>query len=311
MNRALSLLGAPSNLGLKPYPDGRARGVIRAPRVLREQGLVERLGARDLGDVEAPAYADFERPPGGTRNEPQIAEHARALAARVSEATRDGDFLLILGGDCSILLGTLLGLRERGRCGLAFVDAHCDFALPSISATGGAAGMDLALAVGRGGILARLGGETPLLREEDAVVLARKDEADEPFYGPDSLRKSAVRDIPWERVRREGGGAAAAAALETLARPELDGFWIHVDADVLDPEVMPAVDSPEPGGPGIDELAALLAPLARHPRALGLQLTVYDPEQDPDRVCAARLVDLFEKVLSHLFTFNAGSPSRV
>jgi arginase len=70
-----------------------------------------------------------------------------------------------------------------------------------------------------------------------------------------------------------------------------------VDADVLNPRVMPAVDSPEPGGPGIDELAALLVRLAVHPRALGMQLTLYDPSLDPDWSCAVRLVTLLETLL--------------
>jgi arginase len=70
-----------------------------------------------------------------------------------------------------------------------------------------------------------------------------------------------------------------------------------VDADVLDPVVMPAVGSPEPGGPGIDELAALLAPLVSHPNALGMALTLYDPSLDPDRSSAARLVGLLESSL--------------
>ena len=89
------------------------------------------------------------------------------------------------------------------------------------------------------------------------------------------------------------------AALQRLERPPLDGFWIHVDADVLDPRVMPAVDSPEPGGPDVDKLAALVAPLVRHPRALGLQLTIYDPALDADRSCARRLVAFLETVLAN------------
>jgi arginase len=273
--------------------------VDQAPRIYRELGLVERLGARDLGDVEAPPYRDFERPAGGTRNEEEIAVYSRALAGRTAAAIEDGGFALILGGDCSILLGTLLGLHTRGPCGLAFVDGHYDFATPVISGTGGAAGMDLALAVGRGGVLARLAGPAPLVREGDVAAIGHKD-PDELLYGPHSLRHSAVLDLPYETVRDLGTAAAAASALERLARPDLKGFWIHVDADVLDPAVMPAVDSPEPGGLGLDDLAALLTPLARHPRALGLQVTVYDPGLDPDRVCAKRLVDLFERVFTEI-----------
>jgi arginase len=295
--KTLAILGAPSNLGLKPYDDGRPRQVNEAPRVYRELGLIERLGARDLGDVAAPPYADFNRPPGGTRNEAAIAGYSRSLAERVAVAGEGEDFLIVLGGDCSILLGTLLGLRSRGPCGLAFVDGHCDFATPDVSGTGGVAGMDLALAVGRGGMLSRLAGPDPLVREGDVVAIGHKD-PEEPRYGPHSLSDSAVLDLPYEDVRGRGMAWAAATALERLDRPDLQGFWIHVDADVLDPAVMPAVDSPEPDGLGIAELAALLVPLARHPRALGLQVTVYDPGLDPDRACAARLVDLFERVFN-------------
>ena len=73
---------------------------------------------------------------------------------------------------------------------------------------------------------------------------------------------------------------------------------ILVDADVLDPLVMPAVGSPEPGGPGFDELAALLGPLVGHPKALGMALTLYDPSLDQDRSCAERLVTLLARLLA-------------
>ena len=73
----------------------------------------------------------------------------------------------------------------------------------------------------------------------------------------------------------------------------------HLDADVLGARVMPAVDSPEPGGPDVEQVAALLAQIPRHPKALGLQLTIYDPALDPDGVCAGRLVTLLDKALAH------------
>ncbi|MFP5285336.1 MAG: arginase family protein, partial [Thermoanaerobaculia bacterium] len=96
-----------------------------------------------------------------------------------------------------------------------------------------------------------------------------------------------VLDLPAEAVE---------AALARIARPELDGFWIHVDVDVLDPALMPAVDSPEPGGLSLEGLARLLAPLVRHPKALGMEVTIYDPELDPDRTAGSRLVDLLGEV---------------
>ncbi len=288
MNRGLSLLGAVTNLGLKPYDeDGRARGLDQAPRVLRELGVVARVGAADRGDVVAEPYRDFVRPSGRVRNDEEIARHSHALADAVEAATRDGDFLLLLGGDCSILLGALLGFRRRGSCALAFLDGHADFATPATSYTGAAAGMDLALAVGRGDSpLARLG-DGPLVAEEDAVVIGRRDHVEDPLFGDGAVGYSNVLDLA-------AGNGAAATALERIGRKD---FFIHLDVDILDSTLMPAVDSPQPGGLEPDELVALLRPLVHHPRALGLEVTIYDPALDGNRVWGRLLVDVLERVL--------------
>ena len=299
MRHSVAVVGAPSSIGLRPDEQtGEAQHVDRAPGILRGLGLVERLGASDLGDVAPPPYQDFTRPPGRARNEVGVATYSRSLADRVAAGIDDGRFVAVLGGDCSIVLGCLLGARQRMEpVGLAYVDAHADFATPEESQTGSVASMGLALAVGHGDSpLARLAGPAPVVRAENVALIGRRD-ASQPSYGHAALSASGILDLPDPAVRRGAAAASASAALERIARGDLNGFWILVDADVLDPRVMPAVGSPEPGGPGIDELAALLAPLVDHPKALGMALTLYDPSLDPDRSCAARLVALLETLL--------------
>lgn len=286
-------------MGIRPYDDrNEARNVDRAAGVLRERGLIDRLAARDLGDVTAPAYRDFTRPLGGVRNEREVVQYSLLLADRIASAMDSGRFPLVVGGDCSIVLGSLLGVsRGANRIGLAYIDAHADFATPEESLTGSAASMCLALAVGRGeSPLARLAGSKPLLRPDDVVLIGRRD-VGQTYYGHSALDASGILDLPSAFVAENGIASTAAAALERLGRSALDGFWIHVDADILDPRVMPAVDSPEPNGYRVEELAALVAPLAHHPKALGLQMTIYDPALDPDRSCATRLIDLLERSL--------------
>lgn len=298
--RRLTIIGAPSSIGIRPYEEGgEARRLDRAPGVLRELALAERLGAEDMGDVTPPAYRDYTRRAGGVRNEREVADYSRALAERVERVVNDGRLTLVVGGDCSIVLGSLLGAgRRAGRIGLAYIDAHADFASPEESLTGSAASMCLALAVGRGDSpLARLAGAAPLVRPEDVVLMGRRD-ADRPYAFQRALRASGVLDLPDAVLRESGAAALASTALTRLGRADLRGFWVHVDADVLDPRVMPAVDSPEPGGPGVDELAELVAALLEHPRALGLQLTIYDPALDPARVHGSRLVGLLERILA-------------
>jgi arginase len=303
MNRSIAIVGAPTSIGIRTYDNGEPRQLDRAPEVLRQLGLVQRLGATDFGDVIPLPYRDYVRPEGRARNESEVIVYCRKLGERLEEAMSDGHFAVVLGGDCSIVLGSLLGVRKsaRGPVGLVYIDAHADFGTPEESRTGSVASMCLALAVGRGETpLARLAGDAPLVDGNNVVLIGRRDAA-EPWYGHAGLAASPILDIPGAALRDRGAADVAAAALQRLIAPgsgdEPRGFWIHLDADVINPAVMAAVDSPEPGGPTIKELVDLLTPLVCHPRALGLELTIYDPGLDPDQSCATRLVSLLENIL--------------
>jgi arginase len=310
MDRRIAIIGAPSSIGIKPYDDGAARHLDEAPAVLRDLGLVQRVGATDLGDVSPPAYRDFMRQPGRVRNEAELAMYSIALGERVAAALSNDHFPVVLGGDCSIVLGCLLGARHSTKrdLGLLYLDAHADFASPEESHTGSAASMCLALAIGHGhSPLATLDGRGPLARAAKVVAIGRRDAA-EPWYGHADLAASGILDIPDLALRSGGTSAAVAAAMPRLtsrAPGEEDaGFWIHLDADFINPIQMPAVDSPEPGGPMIVDVAKLLMPFLHHPRALGLELTIYDPRLDPDHSSAQHLVSLLEMVL-----LGVGSPT--
>ena len=297
MRRSVVVLGAPTAIGLRPYDDGEVRRLDVAPGVLREHGLVTRLGANDLGDVMPPfRYADLVKPVGRGRNEEDVASYSQKLADRVASAVSSGDFLVVLGGDCSILLGALLGLRRAGKdpVGLAYVDAHADFATLAESPSGSACSMNLALAVGRAASpLARLAENGPLVRGADVAHIGRRDDS-QPEYGYPALAEFDVLDLSQADVDADGADAVVATALERVTEPE-GGFWIHFDVDVLDPQLMPAVDTPLAGGFDLDTACKVLAPLVAHPKALGLQLTIYDPTTDHDSIGARHLVDLIER----------------
>jgi arginase len=298
MDRAIVVVGAPSSIGIRPYEDGEPRHLTRAPGVLRERGLVARLRAMDLGDAVPPAYRDFTRPPNRAVNEREVLVYSRALAARVAAASAHGRFALVLGGDCSIVLGCLLGAGRAagGAIGLVYLDAHADFATPDESRSGSVASMSLALASGRSvSPLARLGGRAPLVDARHVALIGRRDAADA-WYGHSALAMSPILDLPESALLTRQLPEIRAASLARVA-DGTRGFWIQVDADVLNPAVMFAVDSPEPGGLMPDELVRLLRPLVCDPRCLGLSLTLYDPALDPDRSCARRLVSLLESLL--------------
>ena len=269
-----AVLDAPSNLGLAPPAPGREPGTRRMPDVLRWNGLRARLGARDAGRVEAPRYATDVHA-NGIRNAEAIAAYAPRLADAVESVLVREELAVVLGGDCSILLGNLLGARRIvERPGLVFLDGHSDFATPERSGTHGAAGMDLALAVGRGPpLLSALAPDGPLVDPASVVHLGMREDDPE-------LRASGIPVLDLAEIERRGPRATAGEALDRLgARP---GFWIHVDADVLDDTVMPAVDSRVPGGLSYEALVEMLRILLASPRALGVEFTIYDPDRDPE-----------------------------
>ena len=147
----IGLISAPTNLGLRPPVPGGAPGASKGPEVLREAGLHQRLlarGAVDEGTVLPGRYvAAPDLPPETLRNQASIVDHSVRLAARIGEVQARGRAPLIIGGDCSLLIGTGLAMSRRGRHGLVHIDGHTDFRHPGNSdECASLAGEDLAAA---------------------------------------------------------------------------------------------------------------------------------------------------------------------
>ena len=290
--RKVAVLDAPSVLGLRPPAPGRVPGTRRLPEALRANRLVERLGAADAGRVDPPPYSPEIDPATGVRNGATIPGYSVALADRLVELLGGGAFPVVLGGDCSILLGPMLALRRLGHHGLVSIDGGLDFRHPGnahlVGPVGSVAGEDLAVVTGRGAPqLTDLEGRRPLVAEADVVAIGHR--SLEPVA--DELLATGMTLVDVASLRCEGPAEAAGRALATLTGRGVEGFWIHVDTDVLDPEMMPAVDAPEPGGLSHEELVALLQPLTASPLATGMELTIFDPDLDPDGHLAADLTD--------------------
>src|SRR3982751_4364189 len=121
--RRIAILDAPSNLGLRPPTATSVPGCAKAPGALRDHGLIPRLRARDAGCLTPPRYDPGDwRPGGGVAHAGPIADYSSRRADRIGGSVDAGEFALILGGDCSVVLaaGVALGRRE-GRRGLVFV----------------------------------------------------------------------------------------------------------------------------------------------------------------------------------------------
>ena len=262
------------------------------PEALLDAGLADRLGAERFGRIEPPPYDPRRDAATKLLNPRGIADYSRALADAIARARGEGKFPVVLGGDCSILLGCMLAMRRDRRAGLLFLDGHADFYQPEAEPNGEAASMELALATGRGPeLVTDLEGLRPLVRDEDVVALGCRDAEQAEKHGSQRLEDTDIEVIDLAAFRRAGATAAAEKALIRLKRTALDGFWIHLDADVLDDAVMPAVDYRLPDGLQWNELSAVLRTAIRSGRALGIDITIFNPKLDETGEIPRSLVD--------------------
>lgn len=290
--RPIVVLGAPLE------SEALLQGVNLMPAALRAAGLVEALGANDVGDLPI-EISDARRDPATGL----IAyEQVRAATAVIRDGVLpllDGDGLpLVVGGCCGILVGVFAALTAKhGRVGLAFIDGHYDFYDGATSPAGALADMELRVLTGGGpAALAGSGSRRPLLEPRDAWILACRDAWEMVAAGaPDPLTEIGEAHVRDDRAVKTAGpsavGAEAAAAL--AAGP--GSFWVHVDLDALSTEAMPAVDYLLPGGLDWEELTALLRALTASPVLLGVDVTIYNPSLDPERRLAPDIVRMLAK----------------
>lgn len=284
-----AILEAPSNLGLRPT------GVENAPATLLEIGLGRRLGARYAGRIEAPPYNTARPPVTRILNAESIASYSVRLADAVEAVLDRGELPIVLGGDCSVLLGSMLALRRRGRFGLIYLDGHSDFWTPEAEPNGEAASMDLALVIGQGPpVVTDLEGRRPLVRVEDILALGMRDnEFDNEYLARDggSAIPPELTLVSLADIRKAGSEHVRATLADALVRDGRAGFWLHFDVDVLDDAIMPAVDYRMPNGLAWTELVAFLKTAIASGRICGLQITIYNPMIDPELRAGHDLVD--------------------
>jgi len=293
----LAVFGVPTAAG------ARSPGTSRAPAALRAAGLLEALGntsARvvNLSDLSLFPFREDEEHP-QKRNAPVAACAARATADEMTRALAEG-FTIVLGGDCSLVVGTVGGAREalHEPVGLVYLDANADLNTPETSPSGYLDGMALALALGDGPQeLTEAGGPFPAVLPEHVSLVG--------FRELDEREHDRLDDLglvlPGKVARSIGMRATAGLALDGVGNG--DGpFVIHLDVDVLDHAEMPAKDYLTKGeGFSLSETQELLARLAGSPRAAALEVAEFNPDLDPGGIYAAKVVDLLAGAMARRF----------
>jgi arginase len=301
----LSGRGGVHLLGVPFSSKGRTDGVALGPAALRDAGLVDGLSAAgvdvtDRGDVELGGAINARDPSSGLIDPTALVEMIRAVRAEVRAIRGAGAFPLVIGGDCPILLGCL-GTRGLASPGLLFVDGHEDAWPPAQSTTGEAADMELGLALGVTveGLPDSLASELPRLEPDRVVVIGPRDARELAEAGVSSI-SDVVQVVRPDAVAAAGADRVGADAVSHLARK--GPWWLHVDLDVMSTESLSAVDYRQPGGFDWATLEALTRWALSGPRLIGWDVTIYNPDLDPNRTGARRIIRYLSQALGELGT---------
>ena len=291
--RKVAVIGATLDLGA-----GR-RGVDMGPSAIRYAGLAARLSELgyeyvDLGNVETAVAEATDAGDEHARFLPQIKETSERIAQLVWRAARDGFVPVVLGGDHSVSLGTLSGLREEhGPGGAIWIDAHGDLNSPETSPSGNVHGMVLAAALGLAGDLFRGEGWGLPALEPGRVALVGVRALDEGER--ELLRELDAKVFTMSDVDRLGVERAIREALTHVAGP---GF-VHVslDMDAIDPDVAPGVGTPVRGGLSYREAHLAMELVAESGLASSLDVVEVNPVLDRENETGKLAVELVASAL--------------
>lgn len=276
----LTLLSVPYDSGLRGYRMGAG------PEHLIGSGLTARL--KGLGHAtETVTLKHRTDPPAEIRTGFELMQE---VADAVSLATDTGRFSVVLSGNCNTSVGTIAGLGRD--IGVVWFDAHGDFNTPETTTSGFLDGMGLAVLVGR--CWSSLAGTVPGFRprrEEDVVLAGVRalDRAEREL-----LDSSGVNVVSPEGLR---DGHTLGSIVTPLA-PRVQGVYLHLDPDVIDPSHGRANTYAAPGGISPDELLAAVREVCSQADVRAVGIASYDPAADATGSIRETILDVVAAVLS-------------
>jgi arginase len=292
--REIAVIGAPLDLGA-----GR-RGVDMGPSAIRYAGLDPQLAAKlgvrvsDTGNVISPVVETTDMGDESARYLDQILDLCDRLAGLVTAAALRGAMPLVLGGDHSVALGSLVGMAQaRGPGGVVWVDAHGDLNTPETSPTGNVHGMVLAAALGLAGDgFRRDGWPMPILAPGKLALVGIRslDDGERKLVQTLDAKvftMSEVDRIGVEPCMHEALAHAAGAA------------FLHVsfDMDVVDPDYAPGVGTPVRGGLSYREAHLAMETVAASRLLDSMDVVEVNPILDRENATGQLAVELVASAL--------------
>ncbi len=276
MSNPLTLIGAPSSAGA--YSPGQEQ----APNALRAAGLIELFHergiiVRDYGNVPGFRWR-VDRSNMRAMNAGAVKAVAEATASHVAAAILEDSPVLVLGGDCTVELGTIAGvLDSTANIGLVYIDLDTDLNTPESVDDGALDWMGVAHILGIPGSvqqLVELGPRVPMLQPDQVHFFANDNS--KPFER-EIIESRGIAEIRLAEVAADPAGAAQSIVHGWARR--FDHLLVHLDVDVLDYLSLPLAENNRRNeGLQFEQLMSALHPLLCAPNWSALTICEVNPD---------------------------------
>ncbi len=295
MNRNISLIGAPTDIG------AGARGASMGPEALRVANIIPTLQAHglevlDRGNLSGPANP-WLPPVDGYRHLAEVVAWNQAVHAAVYAELQLARLPILLGGDHCLGIGSISAVarhcREAGKkLRVLWLDAHADFNTSVLTPSGNLHGMPVACLCGHGPqALIEIGGTVPALHAKSLRQIG--------IRSVDQGEKRLVHEVGLEVFDMRYIDEMGMRHTMELALATLDAnTHLHVsfDVDFLDPDIAPGVGTTVPGGPSYREAQLCMEMIADTGRLASLDVMELNPALDVRNKTAELAVDLIESL---------------
>jgi arginase len=199
-------------------------------------------------------------------------EVSRKVSQLIREAKANGEFPVILSGNCNTAVGTLSGLHDGS--GVIWFDCHGDYNTPETTVGGFLDGMALSMIAGRSwkSLTASVPGFRPVKEEQIILIGARDFDAVEMT----NLSHSPITLITPAMVKQKD------QILDEALIP-MPSIYLHIDLDVIDPAYVRAKGNSTAGGLKPDDLYAIVGRIRKKYSISAVAFAGYDPSMDPQQ----------------------------
>jgi arginase len=296
----IRMIGVPLDFGAS------RRGVEMGPAALRIAEMAESLRAMghtvtDVGDITVPQRATIPAEVAGGGFLPLIARACEELADETEDAVAEGEVPLVIGGDHSLVAGSLAGAARHFAAqgepmGCVYLDAHGDLHTPETSLTGNVHGMPLAHLLGHGDLRMRsVAGRAPALSPRHLALVGIRD-LDEPERR--AVREWGISCFTMRDIDEHGLREVMHRAI-AIATAASDRLWVSCDMDWVDPKDAPGVGTPVRGGATYREAQLAMEMIADTGKLVGLDIVETNPVLDERNRTAELAVQLAKSAFGH------------